>query len=44
MAVMNPTYARSLGLEGDEQRLFVEKQDEVTEGYAISFVTFALKF
>lgn len=39
MAVMYPTYAKSLELEGDEQRLYVEKQDEVTENYAISLVS-----
>lgn len=41
MVVMYPTYARSLELEGDEQRLYVEQQDEVTEGYAISMVASA---
>jgi D-methionine transport system substrate-binding protein len=35
---MYPTYARSLELVGDEQRLYVEQQDDVTEGYAISLV------
>ena len=39
LAIMYPTYAKSLELEGDEQRLFVEKQDEITEGYAISLVS-----
>ena len=38
LAVMYPTYAKSLELEGDEQRLYVEKQDDVTEDYAISLV------
>lgn len=38
LAIMYPTYAKSLELVGDEQRLYVEKQDEVTEGYAISLV------
>lgn len=38
LAVMYPTYARSLNLVGDEQRLYVEKQDDVTNGYAISLV------
>lgn len=38
LAVMYPTYAKSLELVGDEQRLYVEKQDDVTEGYAISLV------
>jgi D-methionine transport system substrate-binding protein len=38
LAVMYPTYARSLELVGDEQRLYVEQQDDVTEGYAISLV------
>lgn len=35
-AVMYPTYAKSLELQGDQQRLYVEKNDEVTQGYAIS--------
>ena len=39
LAVMYPTYARNLELEGDEQRLYVEVADEVTEGYAISLVS-----
>lgn len=39
IAVMYPTYAKSLELVGDEERLYVEKQDEVTEGYAISLVS-----
>lgn len=38
IAVMYPTYAKSLELVGDEQRLYVEKQDDVTKGYAISAV------
>ncbi|WP_422486475.1 MetQ/NlpA family ABC transporter substrate-binding protein [Gudongella sp. DL1XJH-153] len=38
LATMYPTYARSLELVGDEQRLYVEKEDSVTEGYAISLV------
>lgn len=39
IAIMYPTYAKSLELVGDEQRLYVEKQDDVTEGYAISLVS-----
>lgn len=39
VAVMYPTYAKSLELQGDEQRVYVEKQDDVTEKYAISLVT-----
>lgn len=39
LAIMYPTYAKSLELVGDEQRLYVEKQDDVTEGYAISLVS-----
>lgn len=39
IAIMYPTYAKSLELVGDEQRLYVEKQDEVTEDYAISLVS-----
>lgn len=35
-AIMYPTYARTLQLEGDEQRLYVEKQDEVTFNYVIA--------
>lgn len=35
LAVMYPTYARSLELVGDEERLYVEVQDEVTNNYAI---------
>ncbi|MDR7855231.1 MetQ/NlpA family ABC transporter substrate-binding protein [Tissierella sp.] len=38
LAIMYPTYAKSLELVGDDQRLYVEKQDYVTEGYAISLV------
>lgn len=39
LAIMYPTYAKSLELVGDEQRLYVEKQDDITEGYAISLVS-----
>ena len=39
LAIMYPTYAKSLELVGDEQRLYVEKQDDVTEVYAISLVS-----
>lgn len=39
LAVMYPTYAKSLELEGDEERLYVEKQDDVTKDYAISLVS-----
>ncbi|NLY46949.1 MAG: ABC transporter substrate-binding protein [Tissierella sp.] len=38
LAIMYPTYAKSLELIGDEQRLYVEKQDHVTKDYAISLV------
>lgn len=38
LAIMYPTYAKSLQLVGDEQRIYVETQDEVTKGYAISLV------
>lgn len=38
LAIMYPTYAKSLELVGDDQRLYVEKQDDVTAGYAISLV------
>lgn len=36
LAIMYPTYAKSLELVGDAERLYVEKQDDVTLGYAIS--------
>lgn len=36
LAVMYPTYAQSLELKGDEQRIFTEFQDDVTKNYAIS--------
>lgn len=39
IAVMYPTYAKSLELVGEEQRLYVEEQDAVTENYAISLVS-----
>ena len=39
IAIMYPTYAKSLELVGDEQRLYVEVQDDVTEDYAISLVS-----
>ncbi len=39
LAVMYPTYAKSLELEGDAERLYVEKSDAVTEGFAISLVS-----
>ncbi len=39
LAIMYPTYAKSLELTGDEERLYVEKQDEVTKDYAISLVS-----
>lgn len=39
LAIMYPTYAKSLELVGDEQQLYVEKQDTVTLGYAISLVS-----
>ena len=38
LAIMYPTYAKNLELVGDDQRLYVEKQDDVTAGYAISLV------
>ena len=38
LAVMYPTYALSLELVGNEERLFTEIQDDVTLGYAISMV------
>lgn len=38
MAIMYPTYAISLELTDDEERLYVEEQDQVTENYAISLV------
>lgn len=38
LAIMYPTYALSLELEGDEERIYEEKQDDVTVNYAISLV------
>lgn len=38
LAIMYPTYAKSLELSGDEQRLYVETSDAITEGFAISLV------
>lgn len=39
LAVMYPTYAKSLELEGDAERLYVEKTDDVTNNYAISLAS-----
>lgn len=39
LAVMYPTYARSLNLEGDEEQLYNEELNELTEQYPISFAT-----
>ncbi len=39
LAVMYPTYAKSLELTGDEQRIFTEELDAVTQKYAISLVS-----
>ncbi len=39
LAVMYPTYARSLNLEGDAERLFLEPLTDITRQYAISFAT-----
>lgn len=39
LAVMYPTYARSLNLEGDAEQLYREVLTELTEQYAISFAT-----
>ncbi|RWR05738.1 MetQ/NlpA family ABC transporter substrate-binding protein [Paenirhodobacter populi] len=38
LAVMYPTFARSLELEGDAERLYVEERNDITDRYAISFV------
>ena len=35
-AIMYPTYARALNLEGNQDRIYVEKTDEITLNYAIS--------
>lgn len=35
LAIMYPTYALSLELEGDSERIYLEKNDLVTENYAI---------
>ncbi len=37
LAVMYPTYARSLALEGDAERLFIEERGSITDGYTISY-------
>lgn len=37
LAVMYPTFARSLELEGDAERLYVEERNGITDAYAISF-------
>lgn len=39
LAIMYPTYAKSLELVGDEQRLYVEELDDTTKGYAISLAS-----
>lgn len=39
LAVMYPKDALSLELSGNQQQLFVEQQDDITNGYAISLVT-----
>ncbi|MFE3836447.1 MetQ/NlpA family ABC transporter substrate-binding protein [Pseudogemmobacter sonorensis] len=36
LAVMYPTYARALTLEGDAERLYVERRGEIADAYAIS--------
>lgn len=37
LAVMYPTFARSLNLTGDAERLFVEDRNEISNAYAVSF-------
>lgn len=37
LAVMYPTFARSLNLTGDAERLYLEKRGKITDAYAISF-------
>ena len=37
LAVMYPTFARALDLTGDEERIFVEERNDVTNAYAVSF-------
>lgn len=37
LAVMYPTFARALALEGDAERLYVEQRNDITNAYAISF-------
>lgn len=39
LAVMYPTYALSLNLTGNEQRIFTEITDDVTKDYAISLAS-----
>lgn len=38
LAVMYPTFARSLALEGDAERIYVEERNDITNAYAVSFV------
>lgn len=37
LAVMYPTFARTLDLKGDAERIYVEERGEITDAYAISF-------
>lgn len=37
LAVMYPTFARTLDLKGDAERIFVEPRGAITDAYAISF-------
>lgn len=39
LAIMYPTYAKSLELVGNQDRLYLEKTDIVTEGYAIGLAS-----
>lgn len=38
LAVMYPTFARALELEGNAERLYVEERNSLTDVYAVSFV------
>jgi len=39
LAVMYPTFARSLSLSGNAERIYLEQRNAVSDAYAISFVT-----
>ncbi|ETX10073.1 ABC transporter substrate-binding protein [Marinomonas ushuaiensis DSM 15871] len=39
LAVMYPTFARSLSLSGNDERIYLEERNAVSDAYAISFAT-----